>query len=669
MKTSSLLALLLLLVHPLAAQQNGNGRSYNSSQGFLASVTSVVATQGGTTSTVNYQYAVVASDGIHNSVYALSNSILNGSTFGSQSNSITCTGPSGATTYTWYRLSPVVSNQFGKFATSSSCSLTDSGAAGDNTTPWSMSTVGISLSSFQNATYMDGCNVYSVNPKYPCTAAGVQRCLADAHGWAGVTGVCFLVPTAQIPGSTLGAIFGSSNTVSLPSYTSLVCLGAPYSCQYDSQVVSTTPTLASITGNGTTTSVVLNSPGYQLRPGQQGVFTGITGVTTWNGVPFFVATATDATHFTFNSSVNGTGTASTGSMTIGSVAFDFPSGTVEASLVNVGVELDNTDSYGIAFSFEGTNANPTANNRILGASCYGNPTYGFPPGMTCLSIQSIGANSNRDNQVDRLQVLGYVTVPMVVETQYNSGNDLANTFTNFNIGITPGGISSGWGATSNCSAECPAITAKSTLDIYENMNLHNNVTGGNFTGIKFISGGRTNYVTLFCDMTTSNNCTHDLGGANEWHVFYTSANTNLGTLVTNSIYGVCDFTNVTCNTYQSQNIAATYSTFTKCAAVGSAASPSIATCGAAASGFFSCATNASGATCSVSTSAVDANSVILVQEADTAAAGTALGVTCNTSTNVLPASRLLASWTNGSFTVNVGTITTNPACFSYLVFN
>lgn len=116
--------------------------------------------------------------------------------------------------------------------------------------------------------------------------------------------------------------------------------------------------------------------------------------------------------------------------------------------------------------------------------------------------------------------------------------------------------------------------------------------------------------------------------------------------------------------------AAKYASDTNCAGVGTAASPSVVTCSSASAGHFSCATNATGATCVVNTTAVNATSQIFVQEDDAAYVGTRLGVTCNTSTNVLPASRLVASASAGvSFTINLGTVTTNPACFSYLIVN
>lgn len=110
-----------------------------------------------------------------------------------------------------------------------------------------------------------------------------------------------------------------------------------------------------------------------------------------------------------------------------------------------------------------------------------------------------------------------------------------------------------------------------------------------------------------------------------------------------------------------------YKTTTNCAAVGSAASPSVAACTAAPAGAFSCATNASGATCQVNTTIVTANSEIQVwQVVDE---GTRLSVTCNTA-SVLPAGPLLASKSAGaSFTINLGTVTTNPGCFDYTITN
>jgi len=120
-------------------------------------------------------------------------------------------------------------------------------------------------------------------------------------------------------------------------------------------------------------------------------------------------------------------------------------------------------------------------------------------------------------------------------------------------------------------------------------------------------------------------------------------------------------------TVSSQVTAATFGTATNCAAVGTGANPSLVACAAAASGSFSCATAATGGTCVVSTTAVTANSVILITEDDSL--GTKLSVTCNTGTTVLPVHMIAARSAGVSFTINLGTVTTNPACFNYLIVN
>jgi hypothetical protein len=109
-------------------------------------------------------------------------------------------------------------------------------------------------------------------------------------------------------------------------------------------------------------------------------------------------------------------------------------------------------------------------------------------------------------------------------------------------------------------------------------------------------------------------------------------------------------------------------TTTKCAAAGTAANPSVASCSAAPAGLFSCATNASTGTCVVDTTAVTANSVIQIQP--DSSLGSALSVTCNTTADSgLTAPRVSARSAGTSFTITLGTFTTNPECFSYIIVN
>lgn len=112
----------------------------------------------------------------------------------------------------------------------------------------------------------------------------------------------------------------------------------------------------------------------------------------------------------------------------------------------------------------------------------------------------------------------------------------------------------------------------------------------------------------------------------------------------------------------------TYLSQTNCAATGTAANPSVASCSAAPAGSFSCATNASGGTCQVNTTAVTASSEIFITQRSDTTTGTTLGVTCNTGlTTVIPEVTAVTAGT--SFTINLGTIATNPECFSYFIVN
>lgn len=118
------------------------------------------------------------------------------------------------------------------------------------------------------------------------------------------------------------------------------------------------------------------------------------------------------------------------------------------------------------------------------------------------------------------------------------------------------------------------------------------------------------------------------------------------------------------------NANATISTPTNCAAVGSAASPSVAACASSVAGSFSCATNASTGTCTVNTVAVTANSEIFVHQRTDTTTGTRLGVTCNTTKDSNSTAPQITAVTAGtSFSIQLGTVTTNPECFSYQIIN
>jgi lysophospholipase L1-like esterase len=115
-------------------------------------------------------------------------------------------------------------------------------------------------------------------------------------------------------------------------------------------------------------------------------------------------------------------------------------------------------------------------------------------------------------------------------------------------------------------------------------------------------------------------------------------------------------------------VAATHGTATKCAAVGTSASPSVAACVAAAAGVFSCATNAV-TTCTVTTTAVNVGSTVIVTQDASTTTGTLLGVTCNVTASTVNPSFTTAKVAATSFSFGLTQPSVNPDCFQYMIFN
>jgi hypothetical protein len=98
-------------------------------------------------------------------------------------------------------------------------------------------------------------------------------------------------------------------------------------------------------------------------------------------------------------------------------------------------------------------------------------------------------------------------------------------------------------------------------------------------------------------------------------------------------------------------------------------STSPASCGSAAAGSIALPTNAVSSSIVVNTTALTANSQILVTTDDTL--GTKLGITCNSTIATLVGGLTISSRTAGtSFTIaNNVAIVANPLCVSYLIIN
>lgn len=125
-----------------------------------------------------------------------------------------------------------------------------------------------------------------------------------------------------------------------------------------------------------------------------------------------------------------------------------------------------------------------------------------------------------------------------------------------------------------------------------------------------------------------------------------------------------------CDTSTWRVMGGTLGTLSNCAAVGTGANPSVVSCSGASGGSVACATAASGGTCKVNTTTVTTASEIIIRQRTDSATGTRLGVTCNgTKDSNSTAPQITAVTAGTSFTFQLGTISSNPECFSYYVVN
>ena len=179
----------------------------------------------------------------------------------------------------------------------------------------------------------------------------------------------------------------------------------------------------------------------------------------------------------------------------------------------------------------------------------------------------------------------------------------------------------------------------------------------------------THYIDVGCNSSTYNQAAYNSGAADDCYMYAASDNLNIATAtsgktITFNVGGttttqLAATINATGLAVVGNESAATHSTATNCT---SSAAPAV--CGSAAAG--SVVVAASGTTVVVNTTAVTANSQIIVQE--DSSLGTKLTVTCNVTPAVAPptvSARVAAT----SFTITTTTPTTNPRCFSYTIVN
>lgn len=192
------------------------------------------------------------------------------------------------------------------------------------------------------------------------------------------------------------------------------------------------------------------------------------------------------------------------------------------------------------------------------------------------------------------------------------------------------------------------------------------------TNTGFFSGAATNFVFAVTGTNQLNftNAGILVGSANKYGWTSTGAATGtIDTTLCRQAAGVLEIgSNTGCaasgNLLANLVTAALYATVTDCA---SSASPAV--CAAAPTGAVAIATGTVSETLTVNTTAVTANSEILLQVDETL--GTKLGVTCDsTLTEVIGGVTITARTATTSFQItHSGNITTNPLCLSYTIIN
>ena len=181
-----------------------------------------------------------------------------------------------------------------------------------------------------------------------------------------------------------------------------------------------------------------------------------------------------------------------------------------------------------------------------------------------------------------------------------------------------------------------------------------NVMLGSGTGAN--AGADTNEIVIGYNLTGGGSNHVNLGG------ILTASGIGTPSTSTVTIPGTLDVTGAFVGTSVS---ATAYKTSAICTANGTAASPSVISCGSSPAGFVSCDDTTNGI-CKVNTSAVaTATSTIVITQ--DSGVGATLGVTCNTTVSTVPI--LITARAGSTFTFQVTTPSTNPDCFDYFVIN
>jgi hypothetical protein len=314
----------------------------------------------------------------------------------------------------------------------------------------------------------------------------------------------------------------------------------------------------------------------------------------------------------------------------GGAAFDFPAGTQESGIFNLGIEIDEL-APGTCFTFEGNVNLQNRDNIIQNVSCGSSAPA---PGQTGLTLTTTPAGANGANYIhdDIFQNVWFFQI----EKPISSNGDFSNKFT----GIT----------VDSPVDNAPAVNGgfyNDRLEVTVHKQWSKNITA-------LALGGYGNVVELYCDLSSvaGNACLNDTGGGN--HVVVSNLNlTPLGNRSGTSYTESLSPEPVMNTIYQpSTNTSSNCSAFTSPAACGSASAGSVAmTPGLT--------------TLVVNTSAVTADSQILLTV--DSSLSSKLGLTCASNAFEIPS--VTARTPGQGFTITLSSAPNRTSCLNFLIIN
>lgn len=361
-----------------------------------------------------------------------------------------------------------------------------------------------------------------------------------------------------------------------------------------------------------------------------------------------------------NRNTSATGNQITGGGSSGPSINALLGGTVSSNEVNV-VGADGIDVGG-----NGTVAGNIINMTVTATTgiCAVN-ILGTSYGARALnnSIQFTGTGSGPNYGVCVTGVTGQSTEHNFVEDNTVIGSDLTLSsalYLNNTANIGADQISSNTFQNNTCSAIEFCVSRVDT----NNQNYYINNFGANLVTSSFDSGGSTNDVVVENPPRNMAFALLPVAG-NGSFMYCTDCTSTTPTTSAGAGAYLTRFANVWSGGAVDSTGKVTGSRFTSATNCSSSASPAV--CASAAAGSVALPTGTN-PTLQVNTSAVTANSQILLQVDESL--GTKLSVTCNTTVSTLLDPVVTARSAGASFTFTIGaTIAVNPACISYFIIN